>query len=89
MTLVCGSVSAPLINPFGRIHRIDALSAQAMYKVCLNAWPRHNSAILCAAVADFAPQTESNEKIKKALGIERMPVDARTGLKKTLDSFRA
>ncbi len=68
VTLVCGSVSAPLINPFGRIHRIDALSAQAMYKVCLNAWPRHDSAILCAAVADFAPQTESNEKIKKQDG---------------------
>ena len=68
VTLVCGSVSAPLINPFGRILRIDALSAQAMYKVCLNAWPRHDSAILCAAVADFAPQTESNEKIKKQDG---------------------
>ncbi len=68
VTLVCGSVSAPLINPFGRIHRIGALSAQAMYKVCLNAWPRHDSAILCAAVADFAPQTESNEKIKKQDG---------------------
>lgn len=68
VTLVCGSVSAPLINPFGRIHRIDALSAQAMYKVCLNAWPRHDSAILCAAVADFAPQTVSNEKIKKQDG---------------------
>ncbi len=68
VTLVCGSVSAPLINPFGRIHRIDALSAQAMYEVCLNAWPRHDSAILCAAVADFAPQTESNEKIKKQDG---------------------
>lgn len=31
----------------------------------------------------------SNDKIKKALGVEKMPVDARTGLKKTLDSFRA
>ena len=30
----------------------------------------------------------SNEKIKKALGIEMMPVDARAGLKKTLDSFK-
>lgn len=29
----------------------------------------------------------SNEKIKKALGVERMPVDAREGLKVTLDSF--
>lgn len=29
----------------------------------------------------------SNEKIKKALGVERMPVEARTGLQKTLESF--
>ena len=31
----------------------------------------------------------SNAKIKKALGVERMPVDAREGLKVTLDSFRS
>ena len=31
----------------------------------------------------------SNAKIKKALGVERMPVDAREGLKITLDSFHA
>lgn len=30
----------------------------------------------------------SNEKIKKALGVDKMPVDAREGLKTTLDSFR-
>lgn len=30
----------------------------------------------------------SNEKIKKALGVDRMPVDAREGLKVTLESFR-
>ena len=30
----------------------------------------------------------SNEKIKKALDVERMPVDAREGLKVTLESFR-
>lgn len=30
----------------------------------------------------------SNEKIKNALGVERMPVDAREGLKTTLESFR-
>lgn len=30
----------------------------------------------------------SNAKIKKALGVERMPVDAREGLKNTLESFR-
>ena len=30
----------------------------------------------------------SNEKIKKALGVERMPVDARDGLRVTLESFK-
>ena len=30
----------------------------------------------------------SNDKIKKALGIKRMPVDARTGLTKTIKSFQ-
>ena len=31
----------------------------------------------------------SNEKIKKALGVEKMPVDARTGLQATLESFKS
>ena len=30
----------------------------------------------------------SNEKIKKALGVDKMPVDARRGLKTTLESFK-
>ena len=30
----------------------------------------------------------SNEKIKKALGVEKMPVDAKEGLKVTLESFK-
>ena len=30
----------------------------------------------------------SNAKIKKALGVDKMPVDARTGLLKTLESFK-
>lgn len=30
----------------------------------------------------------SNEKIKKALGIDKMPVDARKGLQRTLESFK-
>ena len=29
----------------------------------------------------------SNSKIKKALGVDRMPVDAREGLRRTLKSF--
>ena len=68
VTLVCGSVTAPLYNPLGKIQRIDALCAQAMYEACIQAWPQQDIAILCAAVADFAPETTAENKIKKAPG---------------------
>ena len=65
VTLICGAVSAPIYNPFGRIHRIDALSASEMHRVCMEQWPQMNSAILCAAVADFTPMQTAEQKIKK------------------------
>lgn len=65
VTLVCGSVSAPLLNPFARIHRINSLSAQEMYEACMAEWSKMNAAILCAAVADFRPMETAKEKIKK------------------------
>lgn len=68
VTLICGSVSVSLRNPFGAITRIDALSAQAMYEVCSREWPRHDIAILCAAVADFTPTETAAHKIKKQNG---------------------
>ncbi|MBR4704159.1 MAG: bifunctional phosphopantothenoylcysteine decarboxylase/phosphopantothenate--cysteine ligase CoaBC [Paludibacteraceae bacterium] len=68
VTLVCGSVQVPVLNPFGTIHRIDALSAQEMYEACMEEWHKMNSAILCAAVADFAPSQTASEKIKKQAG---------------------
>ena len=68
VTLVCGHISVPLYNPFGQIERVDALSAQAMYEACMAAWPQQDAAILCAAVADFAPEQTAAEKIKKQEG---------------------
>jgi len=68
VTLICGNISVPVHNPFGQIERVDALSAQAMYEACVAAWPKQDAAILCAAVADFAPEQEAAEKIKKQEG---------------------
>lgn len=65
VTMVCGAMSATLRNPFGAIHRIDALSAQAMHEACIAQWTHMNSAILCAAVADFTPCEKAENKIKK------------------------
>ena len=68
VTIVCGAMSAPIVNPFGMIRRIDALSAQEMYEVCRKEWPETDTAILCAAVADFTPAEPAGEKIKKQPG---------------------
>ena len=72
VTLVCGAVTASLHDPFGRITRVDALSAQAMYEACTARWPQTDTAILCAAVADFQPTEQAAEKIKKQPGQTEM-----------------
>ena len=72
VTLVCGAVSTTLVNPLGFIRRIDAISAQSMYEACLAEWPKADTAILCAAVADFTPAEQADEKIKKQPGQTEM-----------------
>ena len=72
VTIVCGAMSAPIVNPFGMIRRIDALSAQEMYEACRKEWPETDTAILCAAVADFTPAEPAGEKIKKQPGQTEM-----------------
>ena len=65
VTLVCGAVTQQVRNPFGRIQRLDTLSAQEMYEACMAQWPQTDIAILSAAVADFKPAQQATEKIKK------------------------
>ena len=72
VTLACGAVSTSFTNPFVRIHRIDAISAQSMIETCQAEWPKADTAILCAAVADFTPAEQADEKIKKQPGQTEM-----------------
>ncbi len=46
------------------ITRTDVSTAQEMHDVAVALFPRCTDAILCAAVADFAPSTTAAEKIK-------------------------
>jgi len=48
-----------------RIHRIDVESCEDMYQAALEAWKESDAAILCAAVADFRPETQADQKIKR------------------------
>ena len=62
VTLVAGPVS---IACSLAIHRIDVESCEEMYQAATTAFKDSDVAILCAAVADFRPETQAKEKIKR------------------------
>ena len=63
VTLVSGPTSLQVKSR--HIRRVDVESAQEMYETCTGAFPACDAAILCAAVADFTPQSTAQEKIKR------------------------
>lgn len=62
--LVLGPVSVDVAEKNG-LHITHVESAQQMYDACMTLFPQVNAAILCAAVADFTPETTASEKIKR------------------------
>lgn len=63
-TLIAGPVStAAPTSPL--LHRINIESCDEMYQQAVSAFPNCDAAILCAAVADFKPETIANQKIKR------------------------
>ena len=63
--LVCGPVSASMQTVSPLIHRVNVESAKEMHQACLELYPAMDTAILCAAVADFAPESIADQKIKR------------------------
>lgn len=62
VTLVAGPVALSCSNG---IKRIDVESCKEMYNATTKAFADSDIAILAAAVADFKPQTEASQKIKR------------------------
>lgn len=63
VTLVSGPVS--IRTSHSSIHRIDVESADEMHDASIKAFSSCDIAILCAAVADYKPQQQAEEKIKR------------------------
>ena len=63
VTLVAGPVQIKTTHP--SIRRIDVESCAEMYAATTETFKGANAAILCAAVADFTPETTAEEKIKR------------------------
>jgi phosphopantothenoylcysteine decarboxylase/phosphopantothenate--cysteine ligase len=76
VTLVSGRTA--LDTPKG-VDRVDVLSAEQMYEACNEVFEQTDGAVMCAAVADYTPQTVADEKLKKGDG------DMSIALKRTKD----
>ena len=63
VTLIAGPVSLATVHP--NIRRIDVESADEMYEAAMAAYPQADAGILCAAVADYRPEVQADEKIKR------------------------
>lgn len=61
--LIAGPVSLKTKHP--NIKRIDVESAEEMYQAAMTAFPEADAGILCAAVADYRPDIQAAEKIKR------------------------
>lgn len=61
--LIAGPVQQQVRH--SRITRIDVESAADMYEVAMKHYPTVDAGILCAAVADFTPDTVAEQKIKR------------------------
>lgn len=63
-------ISAPtnLPTPLGAL-RVDVNTAEEMHQAVLSAIPGSDALIMAAAVADFRPQKQADQKIKKDKGI--------------------
>lgn len=67
VTLVCGPTTYRTALP-DNVKIVSVRSAQEMCAAATEAWTKCDTAILSAAVADFRPDTEAAEKIKKQPG---------------------
>ena len=62
VTLIAGPVSLTCSD---NIRRINVESCEDMYQAATSEWTTADAAILCAAVADFRPETVADKKIKR------------------------
>jgi len=91
VTLIAGPVQLKTVN--SRITRVDVTSADEMYTEAIERFPQVDGAILSAAVADFKPVHQSENKLKRGkdnLIVEFVPnpdIACKLGEMKTENQF--
>lgn len=63
VTLISGPVQVKAQHPSIKVVKVE--SAHQMHEAAIEAFPTSDTAILCAAVADFTPEVKADQKIKR------------------------
>lgn len=63
VSLVSGPTNISSMHP--NITKTDVVSAEEMYQKCIDIYPNTHGAVMCAAVADYRPDSYSDVKIKR------------------------
>jgi phosphopantothenoylcysteine decarboxylase / phosphopantothenate---cysteine ligase len=83
-------VHGPICLQAPRVQRCIAVtSAVEMLAACRAAWPRHDVLIMCAAVADYAPQVVATAKLKKSTTPLTLKLKPTPDILKTLAGTRS
>lgn len=87
VTLVSGPVEVRTSNPAVTV--VDVESADQMLAACLDDFPSADIAIMCAAVADYAPAAPRDHKIKRETdGIDSIALRRNPDIAATLGSMK-
>ncbi len=84
--LLCGPIQQTANHP--RIHRTDVESANEMCQAAKALFPTCDTAILCAAVADFTPAHREEQKIKHTANGLTLQLNATPDIAATLGQMK-
>ncbi len=86
VTIVSGPVQ--VLKTYSGIELISLQTASEMYNACNDIFENIDIAVMCAAVADFRPETVSKEKIKKKQQDLQLQLTQTTDILKSLGQIK-
>ena len=87
VTLVTGPVSLEVTHL--KIERINVESAQQMKEACMHVFPQVDGAIMCAAVADYRPKKQADQKIKSTQSEMSLVLEATDDIAENLGRIKS
>ena len=86
VTLISGITA---LNPVPFVKMINVVSAEDMYKAVMENAPACDIVVKAAAVADYRPETVSDNKIKKTSGFKEIKLEETTDIIAALGRYKA